>query len=174
MKAINSLLIVFFLVMTIDTYSQCVKKVDEFTNQVIIENKLVKLGKQSFLRPYFIKAAIASIDDNYVIKIKAEGPNIQTIRIDDIIYFKFSDDSVITIKNITTNIAKPESGGPFSQGSKTTIWTNSLVLLIPQKDVESFNTKEIFKIRCGRNDYTVKENRSNVFIDQITCIKNLK
>jgi hypothetical protein len=152
-------------------FSQCTKRVDEFTKQTIIENEKTKIGKFSNVLPYFLKAAICFIDGSYLMRFQAEGPDIQTIESNSVIYFKFSNDSVLTIKNLKTDISTPTSGEPFTQGAKYTIWVNSLTLLLSKNDIDIFKTYEIVKVRCGNYDYKIKNDKISVFIDQISCIQ---
>lgn len=163
------------------TAAQCEKKKDKFTGSISITGELTKIGKcksencqSGFLKASVVKNIINDTSGIYTISFLIESGNVFSMTPEDKIYVRFTDESVLEFDNKSkTNIASPQSGEAFSQGSKNTIWVAEAVIII-NSYLKEFKTKSIFAVRCGSFVYEVKENRAMEISQQLMCIDNLK
>jgi hypothetical protein len=155
--------------------AQCKVEVDEFTKDVTISNSMAKIGKNyngkiDIIK--FLSAQVYKLNSTFVLVLVPQFLDIQTIREGEIVYIKFTDESVIKLNVLKTSISKYTSGEMFIQGSSTTIWYNYLSFVLSDSDIQNIKTKKISKIRCGINDYKIKKRDSNILSEQLNCIIN--
>ncbi len=170
----NYRLIIFLTIclLTIDsiTFGQCLSKVDEMTNDKIISNDLVRIGKrpvEGWSPVYFLRMAVVKINQTPILNFYAERGSASSIKENDIIYIK-TQDSVLKVLNINYQITKVTSGEAFTQGTNTSIFyyifsvpTDGVTLLYLQSHPP-------IKIRVDNYDYEI--NKPQLLTEQINCI----
>lgn len=98
--------------------------------------------------------------------LQLESSIILTIDAGDIIYIKFSDNSVIKFVNTSTDISD------YSQYSDT--WNNSFSFNLFGDKLKQLKTKKIIGIKCHINEYTFSESDGENFKNNLNCIIKAK
>lgn len=170
---ITSVCLLFFLTIQVVS-AQCKKKVDEFTNAVTISTDVEKIGKNKegfmdFVK--FLKVEMTNTNGRFALILMPEYRTIQTIEEGEIVYIKFQNDSIMKLPVQKTSISDHTKGEAFVQGTETTIWYNFLWFSLTPLQVSELEANKIKKIRCGINDYEIKEDKADIIQEQIACIK---
>jgi hypothetical protein len=133
-------------------------KVDAYSGKKTIETGFVSFNGGSYLLTKE-KGLI-----NFWIQL--ESNIILTINAGEIIYIKFSDNSVIKFVNSSTDISD------YSQYSEK--WTNSFSFNLSGVKLEQLKTKKITGIKCYINEYTFSESTGENFKNNLNCIVKAK
>jgi len=152
----------------ISTYSQCVYKIDEFTGDTTIANKYEKIGKDNFVSLNYVYIAIFKLGTRWTCAIQPESRKVQTIPKNDLVYFKFSDGTILKFESIESSTSDFRPGKPFGQGTNTTVWFNNVFFNINDTDIITLQQKTVIKIRCGIIDYEI--NKPEKIQEQISCV----
>lgn len=130
-------------------------KVDSYSGKKTIETDFVSFNGGSY-RLSKEKGMI-----NFWIQL--ESSIILTIDAGEIIYIKFSDNSVIKFVNSSDDISD------YSQHSEK--WTNSFMFNLSGVKLEQLKTKKIIGIKCYINEYTFSESDGTNFKNNLNCIE---
>jgi hypothetical protein len=133
-------------------------KVDSYSGKKTIETGFVSFNGGSYL---------LTKEKNIInFWIQLESSIILTIDKGEIIYIKFSDNSVIKFVNTSTDISS------YSQYSDK--WTNSFSFDLTGVKLEQLKTKNIIGIKCYINEYNFPESTSDDFKNNLNCIIKAK
>jgi hypothetical protein len=133
-------------------------KVDSYSGKKTIETGFVSFNGGSYL---------LSKEKGIVnLWLQLESSILLTIEAGEIIYFKFSDNSIIKFVNNSTEISD------YSEYSKN--WTNSFSFNLTGTKLEQLKTKKIIGIKCYINEYNISESESLNFKNDLNCILKAK
>jgi hypothetical protein len=135
-----------------------VTKVDSYSGKKTIETGFISFNGGSYLLSKE-KGVI-----NFWLQL--ESTILLTIRAGEIIYIKFSDNSIIKFVNSVTDISD------YSQYSDK--WTNTFSFNLSGVKLEQLKTKKIIGIKCYINEYTFPENDAMYFKNSLVCIAKAK
>ncbi len=133
-------------------------KVDSYSGKKTIETGFISFNGGSYLLSKE-KGVI-----NFWLQL--ESSIILTIDAGEIIYIKFSDNSILKFVNSSTDI------GDYSQYSDK--WSNSFIFNLSGIKLEQLRTKKIIGIKCYINEYIFSENDGLNFKKNLNCIVKAK
>ena len=133
-------------------------KVDSYSGKKTIETGFVSFNGGSYLLTKE-KGII-----NFWLQL--ESSIILTIDAGEIIYIKFSDNSILKFVNSSTDISD------YSQYSDK--WTNSFSFNLSGVKLDQLKTKKITGIKCYINEYSFSESDGTSFKNNLNCIVKAK
>lgn len=133
-------------------------KVDSYSGKKSIETGFVSFNGGSYL--------LSKERGIINLWLRLESSTILTIDAGEIIYIKFSDNSVIKFINTSTDI------GDYSQYSEK--WSNSFSFNLSGVKLEQLKTKKIIGIKCYINEYAFSESDGRNFNHNLNCITRAK
>lgn len=133
-------------------------KVDSYSRK-----KTIETGFISFNGGYYLLSKEKGVINFW---LQLESNIILTIDAGEIIYIKFSDDSVLKFVNSSTDISE------YSQYSDK--WRNSFSFNLSGVKLEQLKTKKIVGIKCYINEYTLSENDGVNFKNNLNCVLKAK
>lgn len=176
MKRNMKMILVIAMTMALgNTYAQCTKKTDDMTKTTSVETKKAKLGgtgAKGFKTPMYLEGKMSYFDNSYIVYLFPEFSDIKTIQKGSKVIVKLADESLLTLTVENTDVSSHSSGQAFTQGTNSTIWTNTVQLVLSESDVAALRTKKAVKIRVETEDYNVKND--GAFMEWIACIDKTK
>ncbi len=158
------------LTVTAPSFGQCLSKVDEMTNDKIISNELVKIGKRSTEERsplYFFKMSVDKINQIPFFTFYAERGSASSVQENDIIYIK-TQDSVLKVIINKYQITSVKNGEAFTQGTSNIVHYHMISVPTDEATLLFLQNNPPVKIRVDYYDYEI--NKPQLLTGQINCI----
>ncbi len=172
MKKTITIITTLLSVISTLSFGQCISKVDEMTNDKIISNELVKIGKrpsEGMSPMYYFKMSVSKVNQITILNFYSERGSLSSIKENDIIYLK-TQDSVLKVFNYKYQITNVTSGEAFTQGTNNSIYYYTISVPIDEATLLYLKMHPLVKVRVDNYDYEV--NKPKLLIEQINCILN--
>ena len=137
-------------------------KIDSYSGKKTIATDYIDLKDESLKD---IGTYCLSKDKGIVnLYLRLESVTLLTIRKGELIYIKFTDNSVIKFVNPSTNASDYEKG----------VFSNSFFLNLTGNNLLQMKVKKIKGIKCYINEYNISEYGGENFQAQLNCIIKTK
>lgn len=174
MKNLITILLHLLFSFLTEIYSQnpgkCIKTIDEFTKDTIIQSDVESIGRcKHHGINYFIESKLYLVNGFPKIVLVPEFSKVQTIEKGEIIYFKFDNDSIFEFHAQESEVSDYKSGKPFTQGTSNTVWYNELHLPLSKDAIDILTQKQVVKIRIHGFVFDIKKGKEEAFKNMINC-----
>jgi hypothetical protein len=173
----RSLLLVILCCTLHVSFAQCIKKKDDMTGQVSVTVPIKKLGgtgAKGFETPLYLSATMTYGNGEYLLNLIPQFILSHSIHAGELIYFKFDDESVITIPVSVGGHTGRTTGMPFTQGDKTKIYEVVIEVTLSGENLNALKSKKLVKVRCDTEDYNIHGKDQKMVSDWIKCLESSK